>query len=157
MPARPSGIALAAVLFALVLLGLLASAGFSIALREMQSGQTALFVQRALASAEGSADSIVSHWNWGVFGRLAVGDSATIRPASRQSAGVQATVTRTGSGFFVVRSTGFFGPARQQVALVVRVEPRICTDSVASCLSTLSYDGSGRIVRVGERGWIGAF
>lgn len=152
-----SGIALAAVLFVLVLLGLLASAAFFIALKEMQSGQTALFVQRALASAEGTADSIVSHWNWPVFGGLAIGDSATIRPSSRQSAGVQATVTRTGNGFFVVKSTGFFGPARQQVALVVRVERGACTENAVSCDLTTICCGSERIVRVGERGWIGAF
>lgn len=155
--ARPRGIALVAVLFALVLLELLASAAFFFALKEMQSGQAALSVQRALATAEGMADSIVDSWNGTTLGGLGVGDSVVFRRSVRGGGLVQASVTRTGDGFFVVRTAAVFGPARQRVAVVLRRDRAPCANDTISCDSTYGYSGSGAVVRLGERGWIGAF
>ena len=154
-----TGMALAAVLYALVILGLLASASFFVAMQEMRSGLAALSVQQALAAAESAAESTVGHWNDGAYGSMGVGDSVTVkRTPSRGLPRVSVTISRTGEVYYLVRCEGLVDVARQQVAILVRLNAIPCASpSDTSCSFTSTYLRSEKATQLVERGWVSGF
>lgn len=153
------GIALPAVLFALVSLGLLASGLFFVAVQELRSGRNALSAVQALAAAEGAADSIVSHWNGAVYNLIPVGGRLELRLAHLgEAGGATATLTRTGDNYFLIQVEAAVGEARQVSALIVRLERSPCLVVTAvSCSPTTGSMAPGRATQLTERGWVGAF
>ena len=144
--------ALVAVLLALTLLSVLASAAYFVAVQEGRSGRSAISVPQALAVAEGAADSIAANWNALAYESLRPGDSDVVQlSAPTGAAWSRGVVTRLGSVTFLIRVESVKGAARQAAGLVVRLR---CD---TSCSATNTYVDSARPARLPERGWVPGF
>lgn len=155
----PRGIALPAVLMALVALGFLAAAVFTSALAELDGGRAALASQEALAHAEGAADSIVQSWDRSTYAGLPVG-GVNVTESQQEHSGFGRTVTvfRTGVSYLVLSVEARRGPARQGVSLIVHVGAPVCQpQSGISHYTIISSTCIGGAVRRVENGWVGAF
>jgi len=121
--ARARGFVLATVLFALVVLSALASAGFFAALQALRAGRNARDQVRARAAADGVLAQAIGTWDPRTLNALAVGDSLAI-PAP-PLAGVTATadVVRLSSRLFLVRSQARAGEAAQAQWAVTSLRP----------------------------------
>lgn len=151
------GVALAGVMFVLVLLGLLASESFFIAVQEVRAGRGVISLQRAFAAAEGAMDSVISHWDAAAYDAMSVGDSVTRTfrryPGARSSS---VTVSRLGDFYFVVRAEAVSGLARSEVAQIVRLEPVDCVgEGDSTCSLSTASPVARRSRRLRERGWFG--
>jgi len=122
---RERGIALAAAVFALVVLAALLAGLWFAALQEYRIGANVVTDRRAFDAAQAGLDAALSGWNPGTLNRLAVNDSA---PFSGTLAGGEAysgIVVRLGPWLFLVRCTGAdaHSSSRRTLATVARVSP----------------------------------
>ena len=72
------GMALAAAVFALVIIAALITGVFFAARQEMKIGENSLTAQRAFDAAEAGLNNTVSNWNTSAWNSMATGDSATV-------------------------------------------------------------------------------
>ncbi len=120
------GFALAAAVFALVLIAALLAGVFFGAEQELRLGRNALGAERAFAAAEAGVSATLAGWDPARYNSLAPRRSATF--AGRLPAGTGAfmgIVTRLGGPLFLVQATGSdeAGGARRAVGQVVRLTP----------------------------------
>lgn len=153
------GIALPAVLFALVSLGLLAAALFFVAAQEMRSGRNAVLALRALVAAESTADSLVSLWNAAVYSSIGVGGGLDISLGrDGERAGVAARLIRTGERYFLIQVESTVGEARQLALVMVRLEGSACDASTpVNCSPITSSAVQNPAHRMAETWWVSTF
>jgi hypothetical protein len=157
-PGPPRGIVLPSVMIGLVVLGFFAMVVFAGVAGSVRGGRGALDAQRALADAEGAADSLLLHWNADTYGQLRAGESVSSGGGPRAGGlGRRITVFRTGSSYFVLTVEAHRGHARQAVSLIVRVDPDRCpgADTVTPYPAT-ALQCSGWPKRLTGKGWVGA-
>jgi len=92
------GFVLAAVLFALVLLAALTSAGFFAALQEHRAGANAEGLLRAESAADAAVSDVIAGWNPALMDSLPVGASMPIALPAPPGVSVTAEARRTGRG-----------------------------------------------------------
>ncbi len=114
------GFALAAVLFALVVIGALVGGMFFASLEGIRASRGVAAGERALAAAERGADSVMSVWDRSRTARLAAGDvdSVTLR---LDDGGATVWVTRLDDATFWIVSAGWSGGATAADAATRRI------------------------------------
>ncbi len=118
------GFALAAALFALVVVGALAAAALFAALQESRLGRNARAAEAAFDAAEAGLDSALAEGRAGRWGGLAPGDSAALSGAWPAGGGrFDVSVVRLSGRLFLVRSTGAdaSGAAEDRLGVVARL------------------------------------
>ena len=113
---------MATALFALLVVGALAVGTLFAATRELRAGSESIHQTRAIMAAELGVEQTVSSWSrrWnGAFGR---GYGRRWMFATPEGADVAVTLTRLADDLFLVTSEARAGPARRQVARVVRLD-----------------------------------
>ena len=123
---REEGIALAAAMYALIVVGGLVSAAFFVSVLEQRLGFNALKLNGAFAAADGGAAEIVSQWSSGGYDQLAVGETATLGQRwVGQSGWYGGTVRRLARQLFLITIDAYSrdSTARQRVGLLVRSTP----------------------------------
>jgi hypothetical protein len=120
------GFALAAAVFALVLIAALLAGVFFAAEQELRLGRNSLGAERAFAAAEAGLGAALAGWREARYNSLLPGHSATFAgdlPA--RTGAYTGTVTRLGGPLFLVQATGRdeAGSARRAVGQVVRLNP----------------------------------
>jgi len=145
------GIALAIAVFALAVIGALVGGTFFVGRLEQQSGRNAIFAVQAGEVAEAGLSDAIATIAAATLEGLPVGgaplDLGTMTLADGVSAGRQ--VTRLTSSLFLIRVRGVrynvagTALAERSLGLLVRLGP--LSDSAAD---------SGRVTRLGERGWV---
>ena len=148
------GIALVAVLFALVLVGLFASGSFFVAFEESRAGESAVSVQRAKARADGALDSVISRWGSMSYGRMGIDDSVVTQTrGSSRGAIERVVVIRVGESHFLVRSESQNLVTRQGTLAVVQVGANVAAgDSCTTDCDSTSYRHSTVAVKVWKMG-----
>ena len=146
-----SGIALAIAVFALAVIGALVGGTFFVGRLEQQSGRNAFFAVQAGEVAEAGLSDAIATVAVTTLEALPVGgapfDIGTLTLAGGVSASRQ--VTRLTGSLFLIRSRGVRHSAAgttlavRSLGLLVRLGP--AADSAAD---------SGRVARLGERGWV---
>lgn len=124
------GFALAAAVFALVLIAALLAGGFFAALQELRLGRNALGAERAFAAAEAGVDAALADWDPARYNLLGQGQSAAFSGTLPAATGAYAgSVTRLGETLFLVQATGrdAAGTAHRAVARVARLSPPALT------------------------------
>lgn len=122
-----SGFALAATIFALVILGVLATGGFYIARQETRIGVASERAKNSFYLAEEGANQVMSEWNAATFGALANFQSATVTDTTDD--GVWSTrVTRMSDRLYFLLSNGaatdgteVLGAAGRSLGIVARL------------------------------------
>jgi hypothetical protein len=101
------GLALPLALLALVVIGAVVAAAFTLALLEQRTGQNTLFAVQAAGAAEAGAAAVVGEWAAHGLGALLPGDSAVL-PVVQLPAGTvyQATAHRRNAELFELRIAG---------------------------------------------------
>jgi hypothetical protein len=120
---RP-GFAVATAVFALVVVGALAMGTFFAATHELRSGSDAIYQTRAIAAAEFGIEDAIATWNRQWNGAFARGFGKTSTLSTPDGADLTVTVARLADELFLVTSEARAGPARRQVARVVRLDTR---------------------------------
>jgi hypothetical protein len=123
---RERGIALAAAVFALVVLAALLAGLWFAALQEYRVGANVVSDRRAFDAAEAGLDAALAGWNAGALNRLAVNDTAAFSGALGGGAASYAgVVRRLGPWLFLVRATGSDArsSSRRTLAAVARLSP----------------------------------
>lgn len=118
------GFALAAALFALVILSALSAAAFFAALEEIRLGRNGRMAETAFGAAEAGLSRALAAGRAGGWGALAVGDSAVWSEALSSGAGrFDVMVLRLNGRLLLVRSTGAdaSGGAQRVLGMVVRL------------------------------------
>ncbi len=101
------GMALAAAVFALVIIAALITGVFFAARQEMRIGENTLTAQRAFDAADAGLSDAVANWNTGVWNALAVGATAPVSGTLPAGVGTWAgTVRRLNGQQYVVQVTG---------------------------------------------------
>jgi hypothetical protein len=121
------GIALAAVVFVLVVLEALLAGLWFAGLQEYRIGGNVADDRRAFDAAESGLDAELAAWDAGTLDRLGVGDSASFSGAVGGGAWrYVGAVRRLGARLFLVRSTGIDARSsfRRTVAVVARLAPQ---------------------------------
>ena len=101
----PTGFALPAVIFALVVLSVLSTGGFYLARQESRIAVASERAKAAFYSAERGANEVMSEWDMAKFGALEDGDSATVSGTSDNGSWL-VTVTRLSPRLYFLRSDG---------------------------------------------------
>jgi hypothetical protein len=120
------GFALAAAVFALVLIAALLAGVFFAALQELRLGRNALGAERAFAAAEAGVAAALADWDPARCDVLRDGQSAAFSGALPAGTGAYAgSVTRLHGTLFLIRSRGRDAAtsAQREVAQVVRLTP----------------------------------
>jgi hypothetical protein len=118
------GFALAASVFALVIIAALVAGAFFAARQEMQIGVSSRTYQRAFAAAEAGLNNVIAQWNTGSLNSLDEGDSATLSASLPDGGSYQAVVRRLNDELFLLRSTGTdpTGTAERRLAAITRLQ-----------------------------------
>ena len=164
--AEEKGVALVLALFALVVLGGLAAAGFVLGLTESKVGRALVAREQAFHAADAGATLLLVAWN-PAYENLAVGDSAPASPRwlPDSSAWYEASVLRLSPRYFLIRAIGHSrdGSANQPVGLFVRSSVvRGCSSEpgpgglvgAEMCAPGGAFSGIPRVAPLGERGWL---
>jgi hypothetical protein len=133
-PNSERGFALAAAVFALVIIAALVAGAFFAARQELTVGRSSLTFQRAFSAAEAGLNSTVAEWNAGTYNALAVGDSVTVSGTLPNNTGSYSGVVRKlNTQLFLIRSVGQdpSGSASRTVAAIARLQ-QIAIDFNAS-------------------------
>ncbi len=120
------GVALAAAIFAIVVVGLLVAGSFLVASWEQRIGGDTVLFRHATAAAEAGAELTLARWDQGAYPGLLVGDSAAYSgPVGANSGWFRTSVHRLNDELFFVASEGFSANfvARHTVGLLARVQP----------------------------------
>ncbi len=125
-PRSARGFALAATVFALVLIGALIAGIFFAARQSLRLGENMRSAQRAFDAAEAGLHSVVARWDPSVYDALAPGRSAPF--AGRLGGGTgsyDGSVLRLDRRLFLIRSTGrdAAGLAQRSLGGLVRLTP----------------------------------
>lgn len=123
------GFALAAVLFALVLLAALTAAGLFAALQEARAGRNASEQLRAQTAAMSAITEAMTGWD-ASMNTLAVGATAPLAVTAVPGVAVSGLARRLAPRFFLLRADAIAGNAARSVAAVVRlrgleIQPRV--------------------------------
>lgn len=120
------GVALAAAIFAIVVVGLLVAGSFLVATWEQRIGGHTVLFRRATAAAEAGAELTLARWDQGAYPGMLVGDSAAYSgPVGANSGWFRTSVHRLNDELFFVASEGFSADfvARHTIGLLARVQP----------------------------------
>lgn len=120
------GFALAAALFALVLIAGLLAGVFFAALQELRLGRNALDAERAFAAAESGVSAALAGWDPASYDALRQGQSAAFSGSLPAGSGSYVgSVTRLGATLFLIQARGrdATGSAQRGVARVARLSP----------------------------------
>lgn len=123
---RPRGFALAAVVFALLVLAGLVAGAFFAALQELRIGLNAQREEQAFEAAESGLGATLGQWDATRLDALASGDSAaTSATLSSGTGSYSTTVHRLSDGLFLVRALGrdAAGASQRAVGAIARLEP----------------------------------
>ena len=123
------GFVLAAVLFALVLLGALTATEFFAALQEHRAGTNAASLLRAQAAATTALADAIAGWDPARLDSVTVGSRAGIAVTAVPGTTAVVEARRLSPSLFLLRATGTSGAASRAIAQVVRLrgfdfEPR---------------------------------
>ena len=113
---------MATALFALLVVGALAVGTLFAATRELRAGSESIHQTRAIMAAELGVEQTLSRWSRGWNGAFGRGYGRTWAFATPEGAEVAVTLTRLADDLFLVSSRAHAGPARRQVARVVRLD-----------------------------------
>jgi hypothetical protein len=116
------GFAVATAVFALVVVGALAMGTVFAATHELRSGSAAIHQARAVMAAELGIEQTIATWNRQWNGAFARGFGRTSTLSTPEGAVLTVRVTRLGDELFLITSDARAGPARRQVARVVRLQ-----------------------------------
>jgi hypothetical protein len=118
---KRSGFAVATAVFALVVVTALAIGTLFAATHEVRSGADTIHLARALMAAEFGIEQTVATWNrqWNALAR---GFGQTLTLSTPDGAALNVNVARLADELFLVTSEARAGPARRQVARVVRLD-----------------------------------
>ena len=143
-----SGIALAVVIFALVIIAAIVAGGYYSAAQEFQIGRGMKNFTTSFYAAETGVWSVIEEWDPVLYNALAPGDSVTVGPiAVEGGASYSAVVWRAGSAadsvkrYFYIESTGRaagLGSGERRQAVVARVRFHdLCCDAAVTALDFL--------------------
>ena len=132
---RREGFAVATAVFALVVVGALAMGTLFAATTEMRAGSDAVHQARAIMAAELGLEQTISSWGREWNGAFARGYGRQRMVSTPEGAQVTASLTRLADDLYLIASDARAGPARRQVARVVRLdalEPQLFAAVTAS-------------------------
>lgn len=121
-PVRRQGFAVATAMFALVVVGALAMGTLFAATTELRAGSDAIHEARAIMAAELGLEQMIALWNRQWNGAFARGYGRRWTFSTPERAEVTASVTRLADDLYLITSDARAGPARRQVARVVRLD-----------------------------------
>lgn len=135
--------ALAVVLFALIIVGALVAAAFQVAHLEQRAGRSSLDAAQALEAAEAGVALVLGEWEaFPQLGALAVQESVALpTTALGTRAAFQPTVLRLTDGMYLISSRG----ARTDAAGTVLAQ---------RVVGTLARAEGGAVVQLLQRSWI---
>lgn len=149
---RRPGFAVATAVFALLVVGALAVGSLIAATREMRSGSDTILQARAIMAAELGLESTVATWNREWNGAIARGFWRTWSSATPEGSTTTVRLSRLTDELFLIASEARAGPARRQIARVVRLDsgdpPLLATLAAGATVdsgSGDSVDGSDRV------------
>lgn len=151
MTARRSarGFALAATVFALVLIGALIAGVFFAARQSLRLGENVQSAQRAFDAAEAGLHSVVAHWDPTAYDALAPGRSAAFSGRLGGGSGsYEGSVLRLNRRLFLIRSTGrdAAGLAQRSVGGLLRLTPAPLAFAAALTVTgPLAVGGASRV------------
>ena len=119
--ARP-GFAVATAMFALVVVGALAIGTLLAATTELRAGSGAIHQARAIMAAELGLEQAIAQWSRGWNGAFARGYGRHWTFSTPEGADVTGSLTRLADDLYLITSEARAGPARRQVARVVRLD-----------------------------------
>jgi hypothetical protein len=160
LPGADRGLALAASVFALAVIGALVAAAFFAARQELRIGLNSRASLRALAAAEAGLNTTVANVSGGMPDSLAVGDSMPFSGSLGSGAGgaYSGTVLRLNGELFLIRAVGSdpTGSARRRLAMLIRFQAD--GSPIAAALTSVgpvAVRGSARLdgVDVDPLGW----
>ena len=143
------GIALAAAVFALVVLAALLAGLWFAALQEYRVGANVVRDRRAFDAAEAGLDAALAGWNAGALNRLGINDSVAFSGSLGGGTAVfSGFVHRLGPWLFLIRSTGADagGSSRRTLAAVARLAPVQLAITAALVASGPVRIGAGAVV-----------
>jgi hypothetical protein len=146
------GFALAASVFALVLLAALIAGVFFAARQEMRIGENVQSAERAFDAAEAGLHSALARWDPGAYDALPPGGAAAFSGLLEGGSGsYSGTVLRLNRRLFLVRSTGQdpSRESRRSLASLVRLMPESLTLNAALTVTGELVVSGGTLV-VGE-------
>ncbi len=135
--------ALAAAIFALVVIGALVAMTFQVAHLELRTGRNSVYLVQALEAAEAGPAVVLAEWEaHPEIGALAVGESVTLADTRLGGrAAFQPTVLRLTDALYLIRSEGTSMDAAGNV-LARRL------------VSTLARAASGGVAPLAQRSWL---
>jgi hypothetical protein len=147
------GIALPLALFAIVIMGALITALFTVTRLEQRQGDNSVASLQAFEAAEAGLATLLNNWTAGNYNALALNTSATGSPVTLGGgAQYQTTIRRTSPTTFLVTSEGRVVTAngvirnRRQVAQMVRmITPALGMQAAVTTLHGLDVSGSAEV------------
>jgi hypothetical protein len=147
-----AGFALAAAIFALLVLGVLTTSGFYLSRQQSRIGVATRRATEAFYLAEGGAMKVLSQWDGNRFVRLAEWSSASVSGTTPHGSW-SADVTRLSNDLFLVRATGtatdgeaVYGGANRRLGIVARVHtPKIDPQAALTTLGDLTVGGRSTV------------
>lgn len=135
MPRCREGFAVATAMFALVVVGALAMGTLFAATSELRAGSDAIHRARAIMAAEVGLEQTMTGWSREWNGAFARGYGRRWMFSTPEGASVTGSLTRLADDLYLITSDARAGPARRQVARVVRLDaadPRVPAALTAS-------------------------
>lgn len=136
---RDRGFALAASIFALVIIAALVTGAFFAARQEMRIGLNSRTSLRAFTAAEAGINTSIASWNTGTWNMLAVGDSSAISGtlgSGTQRSSYAGTVRRLNTQLFLVRATGTDAASSAQRTLAALTRLQLVQMNFQAALTT---------------------
>jgi hypothetical protein len=140
------GFAIATAVFTLVVVGALAMGTLFAAIHELRSGSDAVHQAGAVTGAELGVEQTIATWSHVWNGAFARGFGRSWSVATPEGAQLTVRLTRLADELFLVASEARAGPARRQVARVVRldaVNPVLV--ATLSALAAIDLSASARL------------
>ena len=159
-PGAGRGLALAASVFALAIIGALVAVAFFAARQELRVGLNSRASLRSLAAAEAGLDAAITDVSGGMPDSMAVGDSTVFSGSlgSGTAGAYNGTLVRLNSELFLIRAVGSdpTGSARRRLAVLVRLQA--AERPIAAALATagpVELRGSARLdgIDMDPPGW----
>jgi hypothetical protein len=141
--ARP-GFAVATAVFALVVIGALALGTLFAATHELRAGADAMHQARATMGADFGVESAISAWQRPWNGAIARGYGRSWAQSTAEGVSLTISVTRLADALFVVAADARAGPARREVAKLVRLEAS--DPSLIAAVTSIHPVDVGRLV-----------
>lgn len=117
-----SGFAVATAMFTLVVVGALAMGTLFAATHELRAGSDAIHQARAILAADWGLEQTIAHWSRRWNGAFARGYGRRGTFSTPEGAEVSGSLTRLADDLYLITSDAHAGPARRQVARVVRLD-----------------------------------